>query len=347
MKIFYHFFRHRVALVLNLSSTLILFTVFSCTSIDEMPKVVSIFRGEIENVKLVNYVQDKNNNITLSFNKNINEIICTASFDESESHEIPCSIQKKDDTNDKDFLLLLQKDIKIDIGKEYYVRGEVKDKWGNSLLFFLPFVGANTNPASLKISEVRPLYSKKPKGEFIEMIVAKEGNLSGIKILNVGSKKDPDYVFPPAYVKKGEIIVYHWRSFDEDVKDEVEAGIISRGSGATTSARDFWGVHKSLPKRKSNAIVIEESGNVQDAILFFDTKTQDDDWPTEEIANAATKAFESGIWSPSPQIKDAVRVHVTPSTSLGRRIMPKNDNSNAKQWVLYKSKQVTQGRRNR
>ncbi len=320
---------------------------FSCTSIDEMPKVVSIFRGKIENVKLVNYVQEKNNNIILAFDKNIKDISCTAFFDEDDEHDIPCTVQRQENEDGKNFVVVLDSGVYIDIGKEYFVKGEVKDKWGNSLLFFLPFVGANTQPATLKISEVRPLYSKKPNGEFIEMIVEKEGNLSGIKILNVGSKKQPDYTFPPAYVKKGEIVVYHWRCFDEEVRDEVEASIVSRGSGATTSARDFWSVHKSLPKRRSNAIVIEEDGRVQDALLFFDPKTEDDDWPTEEIANAATKAFESGIWHPSPQIQDAIRVHVTPSTSLGRRIMPKNGTSNAKQWVLYKSKQVTQGRRNR
>ena len=327
---------------------LLLFVMFSCTSLDEMPKVVSIFRGEIENVKLTNYTQEKNNNIRLSFDKNIKEITCVASFDENVENEednIPCEVQKQSE-NDKDFVIALQ-EAKIDIGREYYLKGEVKDKWGNSLLFFLPFVGANTNPAFLKISEVRPLYSKKPKGEFIEMIVEKEGNLSGIKILNVGSKKQPDYTFPPAYVKKGEIVVYHWRSFGEEVKDETEPSIVSRGTGATSSARDFWSVHKSLPKRRSNAIVIEESGCVQDAILFFDPKTEDKEWPSEEIESAAIKAFESGIWSPSAQIKDAVRVHVTPSTSLGRRIIPKTGISNAKQWTLYKSKQVTQGRRNR
>ena len=346
MKMPYHFSQHRIFQIFKLCLSLMLFTFLSCTSMDDMPRVVSIFRGEIENVKLTNYVQEKNNNVTLTFDKNIKEITCIASFDEDYEDNIPCIVQKIND-NDKDFVVQLQEDVQIDIGKEYYVKGEVKDKWGNSLLFFLPFTGANTHPASLRISEVRPLYSKKPKGEFIEMIVEKSGNLSGIKIMNVGSKKQPHYTFPPAEVKKGEIVVYHWRCFDEEVKDEVEASIISHGSGASAYARDFWSVHKSLPKRKSNAIVIEESGNVQDAILFFDPKTENDDWPTEEIANAATIAFESGVWSPSPQIKDAVRVHVTPSTSLGRSIIPKSNVSNAKQWVLYKSKQVTQGKRNR
>ena len=325
------------------------FFFFSCTSTGDMPRFVSIFTGNIENVKLSSYSQERNNNVLINFDKNIKEISCSAFYDEEELDEIPCNVEQVNQDDEKHFVVSLgseQEKCKIDIGQSYYIKGEVKDKWGNSLLFFLPFVGANTNPATLKISEVRPLYSKKPKGEFIEMIVTKEGNLSGIKLLNVGSKKEPNYTFPPAFVKKGEIVVYHWRCFDEETQDETDANIVSRGSGASRTARDFWGKHKSLPKRKNNAILIEENGNVQDAILYFDPKTDADDWSSEEIANAATKAFESGIWLPSDNIKDAIRYHITPSTSVGRRIMPKDNKSSAKQYVLYKSKFVTEGKRN-
>ena len=334
MKSIYKFFSY---------SVFILFTFISCTSAKQIPRFVSIFTGEIHDIKLESYTQQKNNNIALHFDKNIKDISCTAFFDD-ENEALTCTIQKE---NEKDFTVLFPEEMKIEIGQNYNIKGEVKDKWGNSLLFSLPFIGANNRPCLLKISEVRPLYSKKPNGEFIEMIVEKEGNLSGIKIVNVGSKKEPDYTFPPAFVKKGEIVVYHWRSFEEDVKDEIDASIISKGSGASMYARDFWGRHKSLPRRKNNAIVIEENDNIQDAILYFDPKTEDDDWSTEEIANAAKKAFDSGIWIPSAEIKDAVRYHITPSTSVGRRTIPQGKNSNAKQWVLYKSKQVTQGKRNR
>lgn len=323
------------------------FSFFSCTSVDNMPRFVSIFQGEIENVKLANYSQDKKNNIFLNFDKNIKDIVCTAFYDEEETKELPCSVKKQNENNEKDFLVSIEEGEKIEIGKTFYIKGEVKDKWGNSLMFNLKFVGVNTNPCILKISEVRPLYSKKPKSEFIEMIVVKEGNLSGIKILNVGSKEEPHYTFPNAYVEKGEIIVYHWRCFDERSQDEKERGIISKGVGATFSARDFWGKHKTLPRRKNNAIVIEESGNVQDAVLYCDTKIDDEDWASENIENAAIKAFESGVWTPSPNIKDAVHYHITPTTSIGRKIISQETKSNAKQWVLYKSKYVTEGKRNR
>ena len=178
-----------------------------------MLRFVSFFKGEIENIKLSSCSQEKNNDVLINFDKNIKEISCSAFYDKEELDEIPCSVTQVNNEDEKRFIVSFdsgEERCKIDIGQSYYVKGDVKDKWGNFLLFFLPFVGANTNPATLKISEVRPLYSKKPKSEFIEMIViiemivTKEGKLSGIKkLLNVGSKKEPDYTFLLAYVKKG------------------------------------------------------------------------------------------------------------------------------------------------
>jgi len=323
-----------------------IFQFFSCTSVEEMPQFISIFTGEMDNVKLISYDQDKENNIELKFDKKIKDISCSIFKDENEVISIPSNVKNINEEENKHFLISLENKEAIEIGEAFFLKGEVKDRFGNSLLFKLNFIGANNNPCILKISEVRPLYSKKPKSEFIEMVVIKEGNLSGIKILNVGSKKEPDYTFPPAYVKKGEFIVYHWRSFDEDVKDEINNNIISHAPEAT-KARDFWGHYKSLPKRKNNAIVIEENGVIQDAILYADSKENAEEWSTENIANAALKAFESGMWMPSSEIKDAIRYHITPSASVGRKIIPTENKSNAKQWILYKSKDVTLGKRNK
>ncbi|MGP1439329.1 MAG: hypothetical protein ACTTJ3_01145 [Treponema sp.] len=320
---------------------------FSCTSMEEMPRFVSIFTGEMDNVKLVSYTQDKENNIELNFDKNIKDISCNVFKDEDETISVANSVEKIDEQENKRFLVSLENQRAVEIGEAFFVKGEVKDRFGNSLLFKLNFTGANYNPCILKISEVRPLYSKKPKSEFIEMVAIKEGNLSGIKILNVGSKKEPDYTFPPAYVKKGEIIVYHWRCFYEEAKDEINANIVSHTPESSSFARDFWGHYKTLPKRRSNAIVIEENGIVQDALLYADAKNQEDEWPSENILQAAQKAFESGVWMPSAEIKDAIQYHITPSASVGRKIIPTENKSNAKQWYLYKSKYVTLGKRNK
>ena len=326
---------------------IIILPFFSCTSMEEMPRFVTIFTGEMDNVKLVSYTQNKENNIELIFDKNIKNISCSFFKDEDENIPLSTNVKNLEEEDNKHFLISLENREAVEIGQAFFLKGEVKDRFGNSLLFKLNFIGANNNPCTLKISEVRPLYSKKPKSEFIEMVATKEGNLSGIKILNVGSKKEPDYTFPPAFVNKGELVVYHWRSFGEDVKDEIDRSIISKAPEASSFARDFWGHHKSLPKRKSNAIVIEENGVVQDAILYADSKENNEEWLSENIANAALKAFESGIWMPSSEIKDAIRYHITPSSSLGRKIIPNENTSTARQWFLYKSKDVTLGKRNK
>ena len=167
----------------------IFFMFFSCTSLTEMPEFITIFTGNMDNVKLVNYTQDKENNVLLTFDKNIKDISCDIFRDEDETFPISSNVKKMNEEENKQFMVSLENKDDVEIGDAFFVKGEVKDRFGNSLLFKLNFVGANNNPCILKISEVRPLYSKKPKSEFIEMVVVKEGNLSGIKILNVGSKK--------------------------------------------------------------------------------------------------------------------------------------------------------------
>ena len=57
-----------------------------------MPRFVSIFTGNIENVKLSSYSQEKNNNVFINFDKNIKEIFCSAFYDEDELDEIPCTV---------------------------------------------------------------------------------------------------------------------------------------------------------------------------------------------------------------------------------------------------------------
>ena len=57
-----------------------------------MPRFVSIFTGNIENVKLSSYSQEKNNNVFINFDKNIKEIFCSAFYDEDKLDEIPCTV---------------------------------------------------------------------------------------------------------------------------------------------------------------------------------------------------------------------------------------------------------------
>ena len=237
----------------------------------------------------------------------------------------------------------------IGIGEAFVLRGTVSDTAHSVLDFALPFEGVNTNPAKLRITEIRPLYSSKPKSEFIEFIVMESGNLSGITITNVGDKQAPHYHFPAAEVSAGETVVYHWRSVEEGIRDELTAKTISGGTQACPAARDFWGPYTSIPKRNANVILIKAgvNGDIQDAILYctekeFAKRGAAPAWNDEELVREAEAAVASGVWRGGAVLKSAVIAPITASKSLVRDA--KADVNKAESWTLRDSKKVTMGK---
>lgn len=237
----------------------------------------------------------------------------------------------------------------IGIGELFILRGSVSDTAHSVLDFALPFEGANTRPARLRITEIRPLYSSKPKSEFIEFVVMESGNLSGITITNVGNKENPHYSFPAAEVTKGEIIVYHWRSVEEGIKDELTGKIVSGGTQACPAARDFWGPYTSISRRNANVILIKSrtDGDIQDAILYctekeFEKRGTGPAWNDEALTQAAEAAIASGVWQGGSTLKNAVITPLTPSKSLVRNA--KASANKAGVWTIRDAKAVTMGR---
>lgn len=244
---------------------------------------------------------------------------------------------------------ILTPSYKIGIGEPFVVRGSVSDLKHSVLDFALPFEGVNTHPAKLKITEIRPLYSSKPKSEFIEFIVEKSGNLAGITITNVGDKKNPHYAFPPADVTEGEVIVYHWRSVEDNIRDEHTTHIISGGTQSCPAARDFWGPYTSLPKRNANVILIktEMNGGIQDAVLYctekeFTKRKPHLTWNNEALAEDAKTAVAGGAWHGEPALKGAIIAPITASKSLVRNAHARVNKADI--WTIRAAKKVTMGK---
>lgn len=235
----------------------------------------------------------------------------------------------------------------IGIGDPFVLHGSVSDGAHSVLDFALPFEGANTRPARIRMTEIRPLYSSKPKSEFIEFTVMQAGNLAGITVTNVGDKKNPHYTFPAAEVSKGEVIVYHWRSVEEGICDELSVKTVSGGTQACTHARDFWGPYSSIPKRNANVILIQTraGGDIQDAILYCTEKEFQKQaspaWPDEQLREGAQAAAAAGVWQGKPDMAGASITALTASKSLSRSIQTAVNNANA--WILRDSKAVTMG----
>ena len=237
----------------------------------------------------------------------------------------------------------------IGIGESFVLRGSVSDTAHSVLDFALPFEGGNTHPAKLRITELRPLYSSKPKSEFIEFVVMESGNLSGLTITNVGDKQNPHYCFPAAEVTKGEVVVYHWRSVEEGIRDELSRKIISGGTQSCPAARDFWGPYTSIPKRNTNVILIKTrpNGDIQDAILYctekeFAKRGNSPQWNDEGLTQAAKAAVDSGAWHGEAALKGAVITALTPSKSLVRNATASVNKAGS--WILRDSKAITMGK---
>ena len=331
-----------------------------CAGFSRQPVFTDIIGEEAEPLKIAKTVRMENNTVQMYF-AGTAEFISAEIFIPETGEAQTCSIESIDipnDFNDSEGQSVKTETCTafavipaapISIGVPFVLRGSVSDTKHSVLDFALPFEGSNTRPAKLRITEIRPLYSSKPKSEFIEFIVMESGNLAGITITNVGDKQNPHYRFPAAEVSAGETVVYHWRSVEEGIRDELTVKTISGGTQACSAARDFWGPHTSLPKRNANVILIKtgSDGDIQDAVLYctekeFVKRSAAPAWNDEELVREAELAVASGVWRGEAVLKDAVIAPITASKSLVRST--KTGVNKADSWTLRNWKDVTMGK---
>ena len=331
-----------------------------CAGFSKQPIFTDIVGGEAEPIKIIKTAQTETNTVQIYFagtTEFLSAEICIPETGEMQACSVE-GIDIPDDFTDSEgqsgktntyTAFALTPTAPIGIGAPFVLRGSVSDTKHSVLDFALPFEGANTRPAKLRITEIRPLYSSKPKSEFIEFIVMESGNLSGITITNVGDKQNPHYRFPAAEVSAGETIVYHWRSVEEGIRDELTAKTISGGTQACLTARDFWGPYTSIPKRNANVILIKvgATGDIQDAILYctekeFAKRGSAPTWNDEALVRDAEAAVTSGVWRSGAVLKAAVIAPITASKSLVRNA--KTGVNQANSWTLRDSKAVTMGK---
>lgn len=331
-----------------------------CAGFSKQPIFTEIIGEEAVPVKIVKTARMGNNAVQMFFSGTA-EFLSAEIFIPETGETQTCSVEPMDipdDFTDPEgqsgkidtyTAFALTPTAPIGIGAPFVLRGSVSDTKHSVLDFALPFEGANTRPAKLRITEIRPLYSSKPKSEFIEFIVMESGNLSGITITNVGDKQNPHYHFPAAEVSAGETLVYHWRSVEEGILDELTAKTISGGTQSCPAARDFWGPYTSIPKRNANVILIKAGvdGDIQDAILYctekeFAKRGAAPAWNDEELVREAEAAVASGVWRGGAVLKSAIIAPITASKSLVRNA--KSGVNKAESWTLRDSKKVTMGK---
>ena len=188
----------------------------------------------------------------------------------------------------------------LEEGKKYTVDILVEDADRNSLNVIVPFRARNDRMPPLVFNELRTEYSK-PKVEYLEFHTSEAGNLGAIRLFIAGhSLSVPVYEFPPTEVKAGEYIVLHLRSIEEGCVDETGTDLgLSRGTEASSEARDFWLPGSSKLFHKTDALwLLDQDDRIIDAVLLSENPGAE--WGQKEsaIAQAAEFLSRKNAWRP-------------------------------------------------
>lgn len=180
------------------------------------------------------------------------------------------------------------------VGESYEIFGVVEDNTGNSLTFCVPFVGFNSRVPDLIMTEVQIKYSKS-KGEFVEFLALKAGNLGGLELLSGIDGETKKYEFPPIEVAAGEIFLVHLRTVDEDCVNEIDDNLnAATAPYSTDGKRDLWSENTVARFNDSTDVIILRSGNlILDAFMYAAEDAVE--WK-KGAAEFAQAVMEAGIY---------------------------------------------------
>ena len=173
-------------------------------------------------------------------------------------------------------------DQEMETGRGYELYTQVKDSVGNSLTLVIPFTGFNAHVPELMITEVQTesLSSQNKaekeagtyRNEYVEFLVLKSGNLSGLELCSGYDGEEKKYVFPPIEVTAGEIIVVHMRKRGNGcISEEGDDLALATSSYTSPQVRDLWtSVESTTLGNKTDIIIIRNTANrrLLDAVMY-------------------------------------------------------------------------------
>ena len=187
-----------------------------------------------------------------------------------------------------------------EVGKAYEIFGVVEDKAGNSLTFCVPFTGFNSQMPELVMTELQVNYKKYKEDvyrcEFIEFLVLKEGNLSGLELVSAADGEGKKFVFPPVNVKAGEVFLLHLRSAGSGCITEAEDLNASTAAYSGKNVRDIWSENTKARLSDNTDIVLVRNGvdgSILDAFMYAAESATE--WG-KGMAVFAEEVVQSGIY---------------------------------------------------
>ena len=179
-------------------------------------------------------------------------------------------------------VVLLELEQSTEIGKKYELYGVVKDDYGNSLTFCIPFTGFNARQAKIIMTEIQSesvssqRTSEKAAGiyrnEFIEFLSLSDGNLAGLELCSSYDGEEKKYSFPAVEVKAGEVFIVHLRNRGNGCISELTDNLSEATSSYTSpEVRDLWSEETgTVLGNKTDIIIVRDSASekILDAIMY-------------------------------------------------------------------------------
>ena len=212
------------------------------------------------------------------------------------------------------------------VGRDYELFGTVADKSGNTLTFCLPFTGFNSNIPELIMTEVQIKYAKGKadgkdvfRGEFVEFLVLKGGNLGGLELVGGMDGESKKYCFPAVEVSAGQIFLVHLRTVGEGCVDERDNLDEASGAHSAGAVLDLWSENTVARYNDSADVIVLRngtSGELLDAFMYADEKTLE--WKTGPLL-LAQQAVAAGIYESGEVAEAALNKSTTPLRSFTRK----------------------------
>ena len=179
-------------------------------------------------------------------------------------------------------VIILNLEHNTEIGKKYELYGVVKDEYGNSLTFCIPFTGFNERQAKIIMTEVQSesvssqRSQEKAEGiyrnEFVEFLSLSDGNLAGLELCSAYDGEEKKYCFPAIEVKAGEVFVVHLRNRGNGCISELSENLsVATSSYARSEIRDLWTDQTATALgNKTDIIIVRDSASekIVDAIMY-------------------------------------------------------------------------------
>ena len=298
-----------------------LLILYSCAPIDSKT-------GEIDNniasPKIIGVKVVENRRIEFIFSKEVSA--------SSESFEINPDLGNLNFEENNRAIIIISSEEQLP-GEEYFIKGRVKDNYGNSLSFSTQFYGFNPRVPAILINEFTTNGST-AHPDMVELFILTHGNMAGVVYYaGCGCINDQELIFPPFEVVSGEYVVIHTKpqGIPEEV-NETGAKDVSKGIDVTPSARDFWVKGGTGLSGNNGALTIFSSpgGELIDAVLYSNRTTSSDEryrgfGSTNMLHKADCIAEKNGWYFEGEQISP--EDCIDPSQSTATRSVCRNSNS--------------------